>query len=245
MIFPPINIKPFGVHAVLIEWPNEVSEAILNVILRFEAYLKENFLDGDNWEAVPSYNSLLLVNKLQTIDFTKFSEQINDCYHQIKEAEHKERFLWRLPVSYDKEFGIDLDELSQKLNLSAKEIIALHTNEVYTIYGIGFLPGFLYLGGLNNTLELPRRATPRSKVFKGSVGIAGKQTGIYPQESPGGWYIIGNCSVPIFDVKREEPCFVNIGDKIQFYEISRAEYDLHKIEAEVGIYKVEKIKIDA
>ncbi len=244
-MLPPITIKPFGVHAVLIEWPNEVSESILNVILQFEVYLKGNILNEDNWESVPSYNSLLLVNKLKTIEFAEFSEEINACYHQVKETKHKERFLWRLPVSYDAEFGIDLEELSKKLNLSVKEIITLHTNEVYTIYGIGFLPGFLYLGGLNKALELPRRATPRLKVSKGSVGIAGKQTGIYPQESPGGWYIIGNCSVPIFDVKRDEPCFVNIGDKIQFYEISRAEYDLHKIEAEVGIYKIEKIKIDA
>ena len=245
MTLPPINIKPFGVHAVLIEWPNEVSESILNIILRFEVYLQDKFFEDDNWESVPSYNTLLLVNNLKTIDFAKLSEEIHSCYQQIIETEHKQRYLWRLPVSYDKEFGIDLDELSQKLNLSAKEIIALHTNEVYTVYGIGFLPGFLYLGGLNPVLELPRRATPRLKVLKGSVGIAGRQTGIYPQESPGGWYIIGNCSVPIFDVKRDEPCFVTIGDKIQFYEISHAEYDLHKIEAEVGIYKIEKIKIDA
>ena len=75
--------------------------------------------------------------------------------------------------------------------------------------------------------------------------MAGKQTGIYPQESPGGWNIIGNCSVPIFNPKNENPCLVNVGDKVQFYSISKAEYDLHKIEAEVGIYQMEKIKIDA
>ena len=89
------------------------------------------------------------------------------------------------------------------------------------------------------------RQPPRQKVEKGAVGLAGKQTGIYPQESPGGWNIIGNCSVPIFDKENDKPCFVNVGDRIQFYQISKAEYDLHKIEGEVGIYQMEKIKIDA
>jgi allophanate hydrolase subunit 1 len=86
---------------------------------------------------------------------------------------------------------------------------------------------------------------PRLQVFKGSVGLAGKQTGIYPQDSPGGWNIIGNCPISLFNVNLENPCFVSVGDQIQFYAISRAEYDLHKIETEVGIYNLDKIKIDA
>ncbi|MGB3150941.1 MAG: 5-oxoprolinase subunit PxpB [Maribacter sp.] len=244
MKLPPINIKPFGIHAVLIEWPNEVSETILNKILQFEDYLKDN-LDDENWETVPSYNSLLLLNKVQYIDFLSFTEKINNWYSKAKEQKQRQRYLWRLPVSYDMEFGIDLEEISKNLNMSVEEIITMHTSEVYTVYGIGFLPGFMYLGGLNSALEIPRRSSPRLKVAQGSVGIAGKQTGIYPQESPGGWNIIGSCTVPIFNLKNENPCFVNIGDKIQFYEIPRAEYDLHKIEAEVGIYQLEKIKLDA
>ncbi len=242
---PAINVKPFGVHAVLIEWPNEVSETILESILRFEAYLKSNGLKEKDWETVTSYNSLLIVNRKEVLDFDKLVTNIHNWYEQVTEVEHPDRFLWRLPVSYDLEFAPDLNEVAEKLNKSIPEIIALHTAPTYTVYGIGFLPGFMYLGGLEQGLEVPRKATPRLKVAKGSVGIAGKQAGIYPQESPGGWNIIGNCSVPIFDAKKETPCFVSVGDKIQFYEISRAEYDLHKIEAEVGIYKPEKIKINA
>ncbi|WP_281543071.1 5-oxoprolinase subunit PxpB [Maribacter aestuarii] len=245
MIPPPIHIKPFGIHAVLIEWPNEVSETVLNSILQFEDYLKDECLEDENWETVPSYNSLLLLNRTQTIEFFSISKKINSWYDKVKERKPRQRYLWRLPVSYDKEFGIDLKEISEKLNKSVEEIIALHTGEIYTVYGIGFLPGFMYLGGLNEALELPRKASPRLKVAPGSVAIAGKQTGIYPQESPGGWNIIGSCTVPIFNLQNENPCFVNVGDKIQFYEISRAEYDLHKIEAEVGIYQLEKIKLDA
>lgn len=242
---PKINIKSFGVHSVLIEWPHEVSEHILETILRFQTYIRFNILSDKDWEMVPSYNSLLLINRKKTIDFEKISKDINVGYSQLKESEKPDRYLWRLPVSYDLEFGLDLDEVAKKLNKTIAEIIAMHTGTTYTVYGIGFLPGFMYLGGLLKDLEVPRKATPRLKVVKGAVGIAGKQAGIYPQESPGGWNIIGNCSVPIFDASKENPCFVNVGDKIEFYQISRAEYDLHKIEAEVGIYKPEKIKLNA
>ncbi|MEH6746636.1 MAG: 5-oxoprolinase subunit PxpB [Maribacter arcticus] len=242
---PKINIKSFGVHSVLIEWPHEVSEHILETILRFQTYIRFNILSDKDWEMVPSYNSLLLINRKKTIDFEKISKDINVGYSQLKESEKPDRYLWRLPVSYDLEFGLDLDEVAKKLNKTIPEIIAMHTGTTYTVYGIGFLPGFMYLGGLLKELEVPRKSTPRLKVVKGAVGIAGKQAGIYPQESPGGWNIIGNCSVPIFDASKENPCFVNVGDKIEFYKISRAEYDLHKIEAEVGIYKPEKIKLNA
>lgn len=242
---PAINIKPFGVHSVLIEWPNQVSEHILETIIGFQTYIRLNLLTEKDWEMVPSYNSLLLVNRKMTIDFEKISKDINVGYSKLKESEKPERYLWRLPVSYDLEFGLDLEEVAKKLNKSIPEIIAMHTGTTYTVYSIGFLPGFMYLGGVLKELEVPRKATPRAKVVKGAVGIAGKQAGIYPQESPGGWNIIGNCSVPIFDATKENPCFVNVGDKIEFYEISKAEYDLHKIEAEVGIYKPEKIKLNA
>ena len=242
---PEINIKPFGVHSVLIEWPNEVSEHILETIIGFQTYIRLNMLTEKDWEMVPSYNSLLIVNRKKTIDFEKISKDINVGYSKLKESEKPERYLWRLPVSYDLEFGLDLEEVAKKLNKSIPEIIAMHTGTTYTVYSIGFLPGFMYLGGILKELEVPRKPTPRAKVIKGAVGIAGKQAGIYPQESPGGWNIIGNCTVPIFDATKENPCFVNVGDKIEFYEISRAEYDLHKIEAEVGIYKPEKIKLNA
>lgn len=242
---PKINIKPLGVHSILIEWPQEVSEHILETILSFESLLRASICIDKEWEMVPSYNSLLLINRGITIDFDKFSKVIYAAYLELEEFKKPNRYLWRLPVSYDLEFGLDLEDVAKSLNKTIPEIIAMHTGATYTVYGIGFLPGFMYLGGIAKDLELPRKATPRPRVIKGAVGIAGKQAGIYPQESPGGWNIIGNCSVPIFDATKENPCFVNVGDKIEFYSISKAEYDLHKIEAEVGIYKPEKIKINA
>ena len=245
MIDYPISVRPFGEHAVLLEWPEKVDTAILDDILLLNNYLKTTCLNSDEWETVPSYNSLLLIQRNQKVVFASFELKLKEWYEKRIGSDKMEKFLWRLPVCYDRDFAIDLEEVSKTLGKSIEEVITLHTSHEFTVYGIGFLPGFMYLGGLPSTLEVPRRSEPRTKVAAGSVGLAGKQTGIYPQESPGGWNIIGSCSVPIFDATRENPCFVNVGDRIQFYSISRAEYELHKIEGEVGIYQFEKVKLDA
>ncbi len=240
-----ISIRPYGIHSILVEWPQRVEEAILEDMLQFIRYIGNNHLEADKWEMVPAYNSVMLIHREKSIPFEKLKGKILDWYAADKKEAGREKLLWRLPVCYDPEFGIDLKEVSERSGRSVEEIIELHTQPRYTVYGIGFLPGFMYLGGISEALEIPRKPTPRSKVPKGSVGLAGKQTGIYPQDSPGGWNIIGNCSVPMFDPKKESPCFVNVGDKVQFYAIEKAEYDLHKIEGEVGIYTVEKIILDA
>lgn len=245
MSHPPISLKPYGKHAILIEWPNEVSEAILDSILDFENYLVNDCLEEDKWETITAYNSLLMVNPTLELDFRSYSLKIRDWYDNSQGTVNRERVLWKLPVSYDASFGIDLEEVSMHLNKSVDEIIQIHSEQVYTVYGIGFVPGFMYLGGVPEELEIPRKATPRLKVDKGSVGLAGKQTGIYPHESPGGWNIIGNSPIQMFDRNKKDPCFVNVGDKIQFFKVSLGEHELHKIESKVGIYKPEKVLLNA
>jgi KipI family sensor histidine kinase inhibitor len=240
----PITIKPFGERAILVEWPNQVEESILADILDFMDAFKELGLPG--WEMSVAYNSLTMVCNQEHLDFEAIKKLVLDCHSRQAATKTKRiQHLWQIPVCYDLEFGIDLEEASKTLNLSPDELIQEHTAHQYVVYGIGFLPGFMYLGGLPTGLEIPRRAEPRLQVAKGSVGLAGKQTGVYPQDSPGGWNIIGNCPVELFNPKAKEPCFVKVGDKIQFQKISRAEYDLHKIEGEVGIYKPEKTVLNA
>lgn len=240
----PISIKPYGDSAVLIEWPAKVDESILYDILVFRDLLNKEFTDASQWEWVPAYNSLTLISNKKIENPAKLIEQLKNYYAGSVGEIVLNRQLWKLPVCYDEEFGLDLEEISGVLGRSVSDIIELHTSHVYTVYGIGFLPGFMYLGGLPEALELPRRESPRMHVPSGSVGLAGKQTGIYPQDSPGGWNIIGNCPIPIFNVEKEEPCFVNIGDHIQFYQVNRASFDLHRIEAEVGIYNIENSAVD-
>ncbi|NNJ89655.1 MAG: 5-oxoprolinase subunit PxpB [Eudoraea sp.] len=236
----PIQIKPFGVHAILIEWPKDIERSILDDILIFQDFLLRNDFDTKEWEMVPAYSSLTLINIHKEIDHKAISSQLHNLYGERKEGIKRQTHLWRLPVCYDAEFGIDLEEVSGHTGKSIEQIIKLHSTSTYTVYGIGFLPGFMYLGGVPKDLETPRKTTPRLNVKKGSVGLARKQTGIYPQDSPGGWNIIGNCPIPLFNPEKENPCFVSVGDSIQFYSITRAQFDLHTIQAEVGLVLLKK-----
>lgn len=239
----PITFKNYGAHAILVEWPNSVSKEILEDIIQYKAGL-ETVLSSD-FEFIPSYNSLAIIDNSKKSDLQELEGKLRHFYTKETDFKKGQRTLWTIPVCYDAEFGIDLKEVASNLKITVSEVIERHTSYQYTVYGIGFLPGFMYLGGLPENMETKRRAIPRLKVESGAVGLAGKQTGIYPQESPGGWNIIGNCPIPMFDVKNEAPCFVKVGDKIQFTSISRAAYELHKIENEIGIYKPTKTRLDA
>ena len=137
-----------------------------------------------------------------------------------------------------------LEEISINKQLKIEKIIELHTAPFYTVYGVGFLPGFLYLGGLNKELITARKEVPRIDVFEGSVAIGGNQTGIYPQHSPGGWQIIGKTPIPLFDSKKEDPTFIKPGDRIKFYAVSKSKFDIIEIELDAGVYDFKKVVND-
>ncbi|MCR4954135.1 MAG: 5-oxoprolinase subunit PxpB, partial [Treponema sp.] len=132
----------------------------------------------------------------------------------------------RIPVCYDdQEFAPDLKIVCDHAKLTKDEVIKLHSSIDYLIYMMGFLPGFPYLGGMDERLETPRLQTPRTKIPAGSVAIGGEQTGLYPVESPGGWNIIGRTPLKVFDLNRAPKFLYKAGDKIRFVPISRAEFD--------------------
>ena len=122
--------------------------------------------------------------------------------------------LHRIPVAYD---GPDMEAVSTVLGLSAAEIVAIHTRPIYRVFLVGFVPGWGYLGPLPEALELPRRQVPRTKVPAGSVAIAGRQTGIYPLATPGGWHLIGRTSVRLFLPDSDPPCLFRAGDRVKFF----------------------------
>ena len=126
----------------------------------------------------------------------------------------------KIPVCYDVCFGIDLQEMSNQKQISIEELIQLHTAQTYRVYMIGFLPGFAYMGRVHETLITPRKVQPRRTVEAGSVGIAAEQTGIYPFASPGGWNIIGQTPLQLFNLKRNEPVLLQAGDEVQFERIN-------------------------
>ncbi len=212
-----------GERAILLEFEPEISLEILEKVLSLKKYLQENSLK-ETVDITTTYN-LLLVSYEYAIE-DAYSEVFNlwEDFSRTNISFKIESRLFQVPVCYDENFALDMVEISAAKDLSKKEIIGLHSSEIYTVYFTGFLPGFLYLGGLPQLLHFPRKIHPRQTVQKGAVGIGEKQTGIYPQSSPGGWNIIGNSPVPLFDPEKNPPCEIRPGDRIKFCPVSLEEH---------------------
>lgn len=129
-----------------------------------------------------------------------------------------------IPVCYGGEFGPDLADVAARAGLSPEAVIALHSGGNYLVHAVGFAPGFAYLGGLPEKIHTPRRATPRTSVPAGTVGIGGEQTGVYPLVTPGGWNLLGRTPVKMFDATRAEPALVRVGDRVRFRAIRAEEF---------------------
>ncbi len=236
-----LTYKPFGESAILIEWPQIISIDILDDIRNFSFIINKLNLKHI-LEVNFVYNSLLIIYKSNKIKYIDLKKELQFIYNEksVKKNNFK-KTIWEIPVCYDIEFGIDLPFLSSQKKISIEEIISTHSSSYYTVFGIGFLPGFLYLGGLSKKIHFKRRDTPRLEVPKGSVAIGGKQTGIYPKSSPGGWHIIGKTPISIFEINREKPCLVMPGDKVKFNPISKEVFKTIKLEVEAAIYKLKSV----
>lgn len=194
-------------------------------------------------EVIHSYNSLL-VNYNSTIE-NIYSEifQLKHLLSKVKVLQKSETKLFHIPVCYNQEFCVDLAVFRQQKGLETETLVTLHTSPVYTIYFMGFLPGFLYLGGLDERLYCARKDQPRRKIPKGAVAIGGQQTGIYPMASPGGWQIIGNCPLNLFDPYQNPPSIFSAGDKIQFYPIDLKEHQKISKAVSEGTYSIKTSSI--
>ncbi|MHA6280323.1 5-oxoprolinase subunit PxpB [Salinimicrobium sp. CAU 1759] len=235
------KIKRLGERAILLEFEPEITPEIFEKVLGIKNFMQENILK-EEVEITNTCNSLLVTcsNPIEDVYDSVFSlpEDISKANISFK----IESRLFHIPVCYDDIFALDLAEIAESKNLSKERIIELHSSEDYLVYFTGFLPGFLYLGGLPESLHFSRRKHPRSKVEKGAVGIGEKQTGIYPQESPGGWNIIGNSPVPLFDPVLDPPCEIKAGDRIRFYPVDLEEHKRIESQVEKGQFnfKVEE-----
>lgn len=242
MSYKPIY-KPYGERAILIEWSAAIDKKILFDIVRFKEEIKKNNLKY-LIEIRIAYNSVLIIYDSDLIVFENEIQTLKKLYSQIHQDFKSTVKQWKIPVCYDAIFAIDLDDISLEKGLSKESIIERHSKTVYTVYFIGFLPGFMYLGGLDEKLHTPRKETPRLKIDKGAVAIGGEQTGVYPSESPGGWNIIGNSPIEFFNPEKDIPCFVNAGDTIVFKPISLKEYKDIKTLVEAGVYHIESEVLD-
>lgn len=171
-------------------------------------------------DIVPGMNNLtLLLNPYIRKEKTEVEKVLKDLWETVSSLDLDNEIQGKLievPVSYGGEKGPDLLEVAKIHNMTPEMIIEKHTAPIYTVYFVGFMPGFVYLGGLDPLIHTERRSTPRLNIPAGSVGIGGAQTGVYPSESPGGWQIIGNTDAILFEKEREQPSLFLPGDQLHF-----------------------------
>lgn len=216
-------ITPMGEKAILIKFPASIDEERLKKILDLKKLLLRNTLKG-KVDVINTYDSILVHYDTPIKNVYGEVLRLKSLLSEANIENKTERKVFHIPVCYEEEFSLDMKEISARKNLDIKEIVRLHCAPLYTVFFTGFLPGFLYLGGLDEKLRIPRKKHPRLEVAKGAVGIGEIQTGIYPKKSPGGWQIIGNSPVPLFEKNEVPPCKISAGDKIKFYPISVEEY---------------------
>jgi inhibitor of KinA len=223
------RIFPLGDSAITIDFGNYIDPAVNARVISLFHYLQNNPLEG-MLEAVPAYSTLTVY---YDVVYIRMKKEVPSAYDYMRKNIEKLLITAintgdlppnhiKIPVCYD---GQDMEWIMQQKRLSAEEIIQIHSETIYRVYMLGFLPGFPYMGEVDERIAVPRKQQPRLKVEAGSIGIAGKQTGIYPVASPGGWQIIGRTPLNIFDVKREPSVLVNPGDTVQFYPISKDEFE--------------------
>ncbi len=220
------KIFPLGDSELTIEFGNEISARVNNRVLKLANFFKKNSFAGFV-EIVPAYSSLTIFYDVLKVrkNFPEFATAFEavksfaeNALKNSQDLQLKETRLIKIPVCFDEEFALDLDFVAASSNLTSEKVVEIFLGKTYRVFMLGFLPGFSYMGEVNERIVTPRKKSPRTKVPKGSVGIAGKQTGIYSLESPGGWQIIGKTNIEPFTPDADAPTFLQAGDKVKFYE---------------------------
>lgn len=216
---------PLGDQAIVIQLGDEISESILRYITSICNFLEEYSFEGFT-EYVPAFTTVTIFYDPLVTDY----ETVVPLMEEMLEAIHEddgavEPTTIDIPVLYGGVQGPDLSIVAAHSGISEEEVISLHTSSEYLVYMIGFAPGFPYLGGLDERIATPRKESPRLQISAGSVGIGGGQTGIYPIETPGGWQIIGQTPLNLFNVHSTQPALLKAGNRLRFFAITEAEFD--------------------
>lgn len=218
-----ISFHALGDEAMLINFEQKIDPEIND-----QVHLLARSIELSNFPFIkyitPAYCSLMIAFDKTQINFHDLKKRIKNLEADTDTSFNAVVRKLYIPVCYHRSFALDLDEIISQTKLSASEIIEKHTSILLRVYMIGFLPGFPYLGKLPIEMECSRKENPRLEVPKGAVGLAGLQTGIYPEASPGGWQIIGNTPVDLTSAVRSQPFLFKAGDEVQFYSISKSKY---------------------
>lgn len=214
MTFKP-EVIPLGDSVLLVQFGEEIDITVNRRVHALAALLNLSPLDG-MIETVPAYATLAVHYNPLLLTYDEIHRWIREKLEQVKEIKPRTPRQFEIPVRYGDEYGVDLQFVADFHHLHVEDVIRIHSERVYTIYMMGFTPGFPYMGKLDDAISTPRLETPRTRVPAGTVGIAGSQTGIYPIDSPGGWRLIGHTSLRLFDPDAESPFLFSPGDEIKF-----------------------------
>lgn len=228
-----INVEQVNDVSLLIRFGDSIDINLPSVISLVNRFLLDHFPKLIT-DTIPAYTTLLVNFDDNAVEPAEFIESVKKILFEWKTHYDLENFKpdipngreILIPVYYHSEVAPDLEHLAQQKQLSVEQVIQIHCGAIYTVYAIGFSPGFAFLGDVDERIATPRLATPRQNVAKGSIGIAGLQTGVYPRPSPGGWNIIGRTPTEMFfpEATAENLCPLRIGDRVRFNSISRTEF---------------------
>jgi len=232
------KIKFAGDCGITIEFENTISEDVNRQVVELKNAVENNETDGII-ALVPTYRSLLIQYDSSKITYQTLIEFISQAIKNIGRNKSTKSKIYVIPVCYGGDYGPDIETVSTENALDISSVIDIHSSKDYRIYMLGFTPGFPYLGGMDKRIETARLEKPRTKIYAGSVGIAGGQTGIYPIDSPGGWQIIGRTPLKLFDRTKGQPFLLEAGAYIRFKPIDVDTFNKIEAEIEQGVYRPE------
>lgn len=225
MSFEGVRLSSLGETALVITVGKDVSVDVHEKV-KAVAHLLESAPPDAMVEYVPAFTNVTVIYDPLVATHDEFADRLRTLLQNAPEAIASiETRLVEMPVCYDRDFGPDLNFVASRNSITPEEVIAIHGEPEYLVYMIGFAPGFPYMGGMSEAIAAPRRDSPRERIPVGSVGIAGKQTGIYPIETPGGWQLIGRTPFRLFRPEDDEPSLLRAADRVRFRAIERKEYD--------------------
>ena len=230
-----IRILTAGDSSLLIEFGKEICPETNRKISATVQLMREQHIEGVV-DVIPAFCSLLINYDPRVISYKEIRERMQALLKVDAKAGEQRKRVFEIPVCYGGEYGPDIANIAEHAGLSEEEVIRIHSSRDYLIYMLGFLPGFTYLGGLDERIHTPRLANPRLKINAGSVGIAGSQTGIYPLDSPGGWQLMGMTPVKTYDPERSVPILFEAGDYIRFLPVTEEEYRDISEQVKAGTY---------
>ncbi len=226
-IYSNPRLVPSGGYVLHVEVCDEVSiecnAVVHSLYYRLLRFAEDHGIGGV--EVVPTYSAVTIFYDPRQTSRKELTKVILEFYPEaLKNPRTGRPRTYRIPVCYGGEYGPDMRSVVELTGLSEKDIIRIHSSRKYRCYMLGFTPGFIYLGDVDDRIAVPRLSNPRTKIPPGSVGIAGKQTGVYGVESPGGWRLIGRTPVRMFDPARDPPIPIRPGDLVEFYPVSVEEF---------------------